>query len=99
MVIACAAYTKIYGLWLTAIFLRLPLNAREDGKRFNILLAALALASVVLGHPDRIIHLLMADSLYYESIWLVHQRGDTELVLDGVKAGRSLFFFGHRWAA
>ena len=69
-----AAFTNIYGLWLTAIFLWLLVNALADGRRFNILLAGLALASVVLGHPDSIIHLLMAYSLFYLSVWLVRPR-------------------------
>lgn len=69
-----SAYTNVFGLWLTATFLWLLVHALEDDRRLNVLLAGLALASIVLGHPDSIIHLLMAYLLFYGTAWFMRPR-------------------------
>jgi hypothetical protein len=69
-----SAYTTVLGLALTTSILVLVLRAARDPNRDNILLAAIALASLPLSHPDSILHLLMAYVPFYFTIWLARER-------------------------
>ena len=60
-----SAYTNIYGLWLTTTFLFSLGHTLARKSRLNNVIAGLSLASVLLAHPDSIIHLLSAYSLFY----------------------------------
>ena len=69
-----SAYTTVLGTILTASILVLSFRATREPNRFNIILAALALASLPLSHPDSILHLLMAYVPFYFTIWLARER-------------------------
>lgn len=69
-----SAYTNIFGNALTAVFLILLGPAFREGKRGDVALAGVALGSVLLGHPDSIIHLLLAYIPVYATIWLAKER-------------------------
>jgi hypothetical protein len=69
-----SAYTNVFGNFLTAAIIVLIFRAARDPNRFNTALAAVALASLPLSHPDSIIHLLMAYVPFYFTIWLARER-------------------------
>lgn len=66
-----SAYTNVYGLWLTATFLWTLGHSLEHQSRLNLVISGLCLASVLLGHPDSIIHLLLAYLLFYATATFV----------------------------
>ncbi len=69
-----SAYTNVLGNFLTAAILVLVFRAARDPGRLKIALAAIALASLPLSHPDSIIHLLLAYIPFYLTIWLARER-------------------------
>lgn len=69
-----SAYTNVLGNFLTSAILVLIFRAARQPTRFNVALAAVALASLPLSHPDSIIHLLMAYVPFYFTIWLARER-------------------------
>jgi len=69
-----SAYTNVLGNFLTAAILVLLFRAMREPTRLNIALAAVALASLPVSHPDSIIHLLMAYVPFYALVWLARQR-------------------------
>lgn len=69
-----SAYTNIYGIWLTAAFLATLGPAIKTGQRAHMALAAVTLGSVLLAHPDSIIHLLLAYIPFYFTVWLSNPR-------------------------
>lgn len=69
-----AAYTNIFGNFLTTTILVMVLRASRYLSRLNIIFAIIALASLPISHPDSILHLLMAYIPFYFSIWLAKLR-------------------------
>ncbi len=69
-----SAYTNLLGLCLTTTFLWMLGEALRSGKLRDTLLAGMCLSAVLLGHPDSILHLLMAYVLFYVSAFFVCPR-------------------------
>ena len=69
-----SAYTNLLGLWLTSTFLWMLGEALRSGKRRDIVVAGMCLSAVLLGHPDSILHLLLAYVLFYVSSFFVFPR-------------------------
>lgn len=69
-----SGYTNVLGNFLTTATLVLVFRAAREPGPLNVALAAVALASLPLSHPDSIIHLLMAYAPFYLTIWLARER-------------------------
>lgn len=69
-----SAYTTLLGLLVAAVFLVLGFRAFQTPGRFNLAVAAVALAAVPLAHADMIIQLLMAYLPFYATVWLARER-------------------------
>lgn len=69
-----SAYTNVFGMWLTTTFMWMLGEALRTGKCRDTLLAGMCLSAVLLGHPDSILHLLLAYILFYGSAFLVRPR-------------------------
>lgn len=69
-----SAYTNLLGIWLTATFLWMLGKALRSGLRRDTLLAGMCLSAVLLGHPDSILHLLMAYVLFYATAFFVRPK-------------------------
>lgn len=69
-----SGYTNVLGNFLTSAILVLVFRAVREPGRLNVALAAVALASLPLSHPDSIIHLLMAYMPFFFTIWLAREK-------------------------
>jgi len=66
-----AAYTNIFGLWLTVTFLWTLDYVMKNKSVYVMLLSGVCLSAVLLGHPDSIIHLVLGYLCFYLGIFLI----------------------------
>jgi hypothetical protein len=69
-----SAYTNLLGIWLTATFLWMLGQVMSRKSDLNLAIAGICLSAVLLGHPDSIIHLILAYLCFYLTAVFVRPR-------------------------
>ena len=69
-----SGYTNLLGIWLTATFLWMLGQVMRHKSGLTIAIAGVCLSAVLLGHPDSIIHLVLAYLCFYITAVFVRPR-------------------------
>ena len=69
-----SAYTNLLGIWLTATFLLILGKVIRNNSGLDLVIAGGCLSAVLLGHPDSIIHLVLAYFCFYITVVFVRPK-------------------------